>query len=351
MTGGAIASGSGEENRPPEPRLQRKISETKDVASRLGLDLASAPLLVTFEMPAWGPLVVAHEMTALARWPGTAAAVLTADPLPAARESIRQMQYLHLIAEAGLMCGLTGGATLHVYPPSSAEEDAFAVALFAGAAARSLCFSLSAFVSCGRQEATFESPPSGQPLRGRELLSGVRDCGGSAVFADEAENAIVVAEAPAELAALRRYLTGKQAGRAVRVSRLPSGRFRVQGAAAGREIDPATIQAAAQGIAISCDRYVEMRGPATFAFTTEPVARGEHGPERAARSLAEELFSAPDAVVTHLGLTPFTHGGTMFFAYEGSETIWDAASKDVACITVHDIVEYGRILAAIRRGD
>jgi len=348
---GAIASGSGEENRPPEPRLQRKINETKEVASRLGLDLAAAPLLVTYQMPVWGPLVVAHEMASLARRPGTAVAALTADPLPVARDALRQTPYLHVIAEAGLMCGLTGGATLHVYPPSTAEDDSFAVALFAGAAARSLCVSLSAYVSCGRQEATFEAPPAGTPLRGRELISGVRDCGGSAVYADEGEHAIVVAEAPAELAALRRFLTGKQAGRAVRLSRLPSGRFRVQGESTGRPVDPAAIQAAAQGIAVSCDRYVEMRGPTTFAFSTEPVARGEHGPERAARSLAEELFNAPDAVVTHLGLAPFTQGGTIFFAYEGSETIWDAASKDVSCITVHDIAEYGRILAAIRRGE
>ena len=348
---GAIASGSGEDHRPPEPRLQRKIKETKEIASQNGLDLCDAPLLVTFEMPVWGPLNVAHEMASLARRPGTAAAVLTADPLPVAREQMRHTPYLHLIAESGLMCGLTGGATLHVYPPSAAEEDAFAVALFAGAAARSLCLSLSGFVSGGRQEATFEAPAGGRPLKGREIMHGVRECGGSAVFADEGEHAVVIAEAPAELAALRRMLAGPCAGRSVRVSRLPSGRFRVQGESAGRAVDPAAIQAAAQGIAISCDRYVEMRGPTTFAFTTEKVARGEHGMERAAGSLSQELFNAPDAVITHLGLTPFTREGSLFFAYEGSETVWDAAGKDVSCITVHDISEYGRILAAIRRGE
>ena len=120
---------------------------------------------------------------------------------------------------------------------------------------------------------------------------------------------------------------------------------------ARRAIDPASIQAIAQGIAISCDRYVAMRGPTSFGFATETVARGELGPERATDSLAQELFNAPDSVVTHLGLVPFTHEGTLFFAYEGSETVWDAASKDVSCITVHDIAEYGRILAAIRRGE
>ncbi|MHC4938421.1 MAG: hypothetical protein ACYTHK_05585 [Planctomycetota bacterium] len=348
---GAIASGSGEANRPPEPRLQRKIKETKKIASQNGLDLCEAPLLVTFEMPVWGPLSVAHEMASLARRPGTAAAVLSADPLPVAREQMRHTPFLHLIAESGLMCGLTGGATLHVYPPSGAEEDAFAVALFAGAAARSLCLSLSGFVSGGRQEATFEAPGGGRTLRGREILHGVRECGGSAVFADEGEHAVVIAEAPAELAALRRYLAGPSAGRSVRISRLPSGRFRVQGESGGRPVDPAAIQAAAQGIAISCDRYVEMRGPTTFAFTTENVARGQHGPERAADSLSQELFNAPDTVITHLGLTPFTHEGSLFFAYEGSDTVWEAAEKDVSCITVHDITEYGRILAAIRRGE
>jgi hypothetical protein len=275
---GAIASGSGEENRPPEARLQRKIKETKQVASKLGFDLATAPLLVTFEMPLWGPLSVAHEMASLARRPGTAAAVLTTDPLPAAREKTRPTPYLHVIAETGLMCGLTGGATLHIYPPNVAEEEAFAVALFAGCAARSLRLSLSALISCGRQEATFEAPAGGPALRGREILTGVRDCGGSAVYADEGENAVVIAEAPAELVALRRYLAGPSAGRAVRVSRLPSGRFRVQGEAIGHPVDPAAIQAAAQGIAISCDRYVEMRGPTTFAFSTEPVARARRSP-------------------------------------------------------------------------
>ena len=48
---------------------------------------------------------------------------------------------------------------------------------------------------------------------------------------------------------------------------------------------------------------------------------------------------------------PFHGEGTLFFAYEGSETVWEAAEKDVSCITVHDISEYGRILAAIRRGE
>ena len=51
---GAIAYGSGEQNRPPESRLQRKVKETKAIASENGLDLRHAPLLATFEMPIWG---------------------------------------------------------------------------------------------------------------------------------------------------------------------------------------------------------------------------------------------------------------------------------------------------------
>jgi len=348
---GAIAYGSGEENRSPEPRLQRKIKETKTIASENGLDLRSAPLLVTFDMPLWGQIALDREMAALARAPGAAMAVLSADTLSTGRALVRHAPYLHLIAEGGLVSGLTGGATLHIYPPSQAEMQAFAVALFAGSAARSLCLSLSSCVSCGRQEATFEARVSGTPLRGRELLQGIRDCGGSAVYADEGENAVVLAEAPAELEALRRVLSGVFADRPVRVTRLPSGRFRVEGDCTGRPIEPHELQAAAQGFAISCDRFVEMRGPSTFGFTTERVAKGEFGPEHASHALAQELFNAPDIVVTHLGLVPFAREGSLFFAYEGSETVWDAANKGVACIQVHDIAEYCRILAAIRRGD
>ena len=348
---GAIASGSGEQNRPPESRLRRKIKETKAIASENGLDLHSAPLLATFDMPLWGQIALDHAVASLARTPGTSMAVLSADPLGAVREKMSVARYLHVVAEGGLICGLTGGATLHIYPPSTPEIQALAVGLFAGAAARSLCLSMGAYVSCGRQEVTFEAPAPGAPLRGRELLNGVRDCGGSAVFADEGEHAIVLAEAPPELEALRRVLVSEFAGRSVRITRLPSGRFRVEGEADPRQTDPSAIQAVAQGIAISCDRFVEIRGPSTFGFATERVAKGEFGPERATADLSMELFNAPDAVVTHLGLVPFTGEGTLFFAYEGSETVWDAANKGVACITVHDIAEYTRILAAIRRGE
>ena len=348
---GAIAYGSGEQNRPPEPRLQRKIKETKVIASANGLDLCSAPLLVTFDMPLWGQISLGHEAASLARAPGAAMVALSADTLPMGRSLVRHAPFLHLIAEGGLVSGLTGGATLHIYPPSRAEMQAFAVATFAGAAARSLCLSLSACVSCGRQEVTFESPGGEAPLRGRELMNGIRDCGGSAVYADEAENAVVLAEAPAELEALRRLLSTTCADRSVRITRLPSGRFRVEGEDTARPIEPDELQAAAQGFAISCDRYVEMRGPTTFGFTTERVAKGEFGPERAAHCLGQELFNAPDTVVTHLGLAPFTLEGSLFFAYEGSETVWDAANKGAACIQVRDIAEYCRILAAIRRGD
>jgi hypothetical protein len=348
---GAIAYGSGEQNRPPEPRLQRKIRETKAIASEYGLDLRHAPLLATFGMPIWGQFKLDHETAGIARAPGAALAVLSADTLPVARESVRHAPYLHVIAEGGLVSGLTGGATLHIYPPSRAEMEAFAVALFAGAAAHTFCLSLSACVSCGRQEVTFETPGPGEPLRGRELMHAVRGAGGMATFSDEGEQAIVLAEAPSELEGLRRALSGALAGRSVRIVRLPSGRFRVEGEKNGRPVEPQELQAAAQGFAISCDRFIEVRGPATFGFTTERVAKGEFGPERASHALAQEMFNAPDAVVTHLGLAPFTEERSLFFAYEGSETVWEAANRGVACIQVRDIAEYCRILAAIRRGE
>ena len=96
---------------------------------------------------------------------------------------------------------------------------------------------------------------------------------------------------------------------------------------------------------------MEIRGPATFGFTTERVAKGEFGPERAAMALGEELFNAPDMVVTHLGLAPFCEEGSLFFAYEGSETIWEAANKGIAYVPVRDVHEYARILHAIRKGE
>ena len=102
---------------------------------------------------------------------------------------------------------------------------------------------------------------------------------------------------------------------------------------------------------MSSDRFVEVRGHSTFGFVTEAVARWHHGPEAGARRLAAELFDAPDTVITQLGLHPFQEEGTLFFAYEGSETVWEAANKGIACITVRDILEYGRMVTTIRRGE
>ena len=56
----------------------------------------------------------------------------------------------------------------------------------------------------------------------------------------------MLAEAPAELEALRRMLVGAYANRSVRLARLPSGRFRVEGEPAARPIDPPALQAAAK---------------------------------------------------------------------------------------------------------
>jgi len=330
-------------------RLPAKIQETRKLASDRGLDLAGAPLLVTFEMPIWGAALATHEIAELGRLPGTAVAVVSVDPLPEARRSLEAAPHLHAIAERGLVCGLSGGATLHVYPSSDRESEAFAVALFAGAAPEGLSVSLSAFVSSGRQEVAFEV--SGSPPGPRELLHAIRDHGGTAAFANEEEDAVVVDDIPAELLAVHGALSQSLPGRTVRVTRLPSGRFRFAPDARPRPIARHELHGIAQTIAISCDRFVEVRGSTTFGFVTEPVARWHYGPEGGARRLAQELFSAPDTVLSHLGLHPFRSEGTLFFAYEGSETVWEAANKGVACVTVRDIHEYGRILHAIREGE
>ncbi len=334
-------------------RLVNKIRETKSLASDAGLDLCRAPLLATFEMPIWGAALQAHGIAELAREPGADAAVMTIDSLPAARRMVQGAgaSNLHVIAERGLVCGLSGGAELFVYPQSTAEQRAFSVALFAGVAPAGMRVALNGYRSSGRQEVTIEGPSDAPGPPARELLHAVREQGGNAAFSSELEDAIVIADDPAELDALRAALAADHPGRPVRVKRLPSGRFRLQPSDQARAVDRQELYVLAQEIAISCDRFLEARGGTTFGFATEPVAKWEYGPEVGARRLAAELFQAPDCVITQLGLHPFAGEGTLFFAYEGSETVWEAANKGIACITVRDIVEYGRILHAIRRGE
>lgn len=330
------------------PRLRKKIEETKALAAEKGIDLASAPLLVTFEMPPWGPLSVTGEIGELARLPGTAIAVVSVDPLPEVRRSMETAPYVHIVAERGLVCGLSGGAVVHAYPVSSQEMQSFACALFAGAAPESLRLSLGAFLSSGRQEVTFEGSPSAPVPKVRELLHAIRNRGGTPVEA--AEEAAVVQGDPSELDAVRAALACDLPGHAVRVTRLPSGRFRFLPDPQPRTEPSQKLQILAQEIAVSCDRFVEMRGVTAFGFVTEPVARWKFGPEQGARRLASELFPGPDTAITHLGLHPFGGEGTVFFAYEGSETVWEAANKGVTCVTVRDIHEYGKILHEIRKG-
>lgn len=334
-----------------DARLQHKIDETKKIAGEAGLDLRAAPLLVTFEMPIWGATIAAHEISELTRHPGTDVAVVSIDPLPELREALAGSPGLHIIAERGLACGLSGGATLNIYPGTPDEMQSFAVALFAGAAPEHLRVSLSGFVSSGRQEATFEAPADVPVPSPRELVHAIRNRGGTAALAAEEEKAVVVDDSPAELESVRRALSCDLRGYAVRVSRMPSGRFRLLPDPAPRRVERRKLHATAQGIAISSDRFLEARGGSTFGFVTEPVARWQFGPERGARALAEELSNAPDTVITQLGLHPFSGEGTLFFAYEGSETVWEAANKGISCITVRDILEYGRILHAIRQGE
>ena len=334
-----------------DARLRHKISETKQIASDRGLDLVAAPLLATFEMPIWGAAVATHEVGELARLPGTAVAVMSTDPLPDVRRELASTPHLHAVAERGLVCGLAGGAALHVYPAHESELQAFACALFAGAAPGGLRLALSAYVSSGRQEATFEGGKDVPAPSPRELLHAVRNHGGVGAFAGDAEDAVLVDDSPPELEALRAALAGELAGHAVRVTRLPAGRFRVAPEPTPRDIARDKLHVTAQTIAISSDRFLEARGGTTFGFVTEPVAKWEDGAERGARHLATELFgTAPDMVITQLGLHPLTGEGTLFFAYEGSETVGEAANKGVACVTVRDILEYGSILYEIRRG-
>jgi len=330
------------------PRLRKKIEETKALAAEKGIDLRAAPLLVTFEMPAWGPLAVTSEVGELARMPGTAVAVISVDALPEVRAAMEGAPHVHIVAERGLVCGLSGGAVVHAYPPSPPEMASFAVALFAGSAPENIRVSLGAFVSSGRQEVTFEGSPSAPVPTTRELLHAIRNRGGMPV--EVAEEAAVVLGDPSELEAVRAALTCDLPGHAVRVSRMPSGRFRFLPDREPRPEPSQRLAVLAQEIAVSCDRFTEMRGVTTFGFVTEAVARWQYGPEQGARRLASELFPGPDTAITHLGLHPFGGEGMVFFAYEGSETVWEAANKGVTCVTVRDIHEYGRILHGIREG-
>jgi len=334
-------------------RLQRKIDETKAIAEANGIDIAGAPLLVSFEMPLWGTGIASHEISELARHPGTAVAATSPEPLPELRRASGNTPNVYLIGERGLVLGMTGGATLHVYPYSEQEIEAFSVALLAGVAPSGIRVVLSSYVSSGRQEVSFGSA-GGPKLSGRELLRAIRNLDGTAAPANEEGSAVVVDDLPAELAVVHRALTGELAGHAVRVVRMPSGRFRLtpdsSPGAPGLE-ERARMQVLAQEIAVSCDRFLEVRGENTFGFVTEPVARWEYGSERGARRLAAELFGRPDTVLTHLGLHPVSSEGSLFFAYEGSETIWEAANKGIAYVPVRDVHEYARILHAIRKGE
>jgi hypothetical protein len=331
-----------------DPRLERKIKKTRASARARNLDLAGAPLLVTFEPPILGGGVVAHEIAALARCPGTAVAIVSTDPLPVARRAIEITPRLHVIAERGLICGLSGGATLHVYAGSEQEMVSFATALFAGVAPEGMRVAVASYLSSGRQEVVLEGDEPGFEVTGRELYHAIQHGRGLASLS--AEEDVLVKDEPHSLEGVRHALAQELPDRYFRVSRLPSGTFRFAPDRQPRSAARERVLAMAQGIAISCDRFMEIHGGTRFGFVTESVARWEHGSERGAVHLAEEIFGSPDAIVTHLGQHPFAGDGTLFFAYEGSETILEAQNKDVPYITVQDIPEYARILYEIRSG-
>ena len=331
-----------------DSRLERKFKKTRAIARARNLDLAGAPLLVTFEPPILGGGVVAHEIAALARCPGTAAAIVSTDPLPVARRAIETTPRLHVIAERGLICGLSGGATLHVYAGSEQEMISFATALVAGIAPEAMRVAVAPYLSSGRQEVVLEGDEPGLEVTGRELYHAIQHERGFASLSTEDD--VLVEDDPQSLEDVRCALAHELPDRYFRVSRLPSGTFRFVPDRQPRPAAREKVFALAQGIAISSDRFLEIHGGTRFGFVTESVARWEHGSERGAMHLAEESFGSPDAVVTHLGQHPFAGDGALFFAYEGSEAILEAQNKDVPYITVQDIPEYVRILHGIRSG-
>ncbi|MGQ0612672.1 MAG: hypothetical protein ACT4PV_02825 [Planctomycetaceae bacterium] len=330
-----------------DSRLQRKVEETVAAADRQGIHL-QGPMLAVFELPSWGAGVASHEVEELARMPGTGVAASMAEPLNAARAVVEGAPRLHVIAERGLVCALSGGAILHAYPSSVQEMTSFAVALFAGAAPAGLRLALLGHVSSGRQEIWIQPGESAPPGSSKELLHAIRRRNGIGVLSTD--EAVLVDDMPSTLEAVRQALALDLPRRAYRVSRMVGGRFRFSPESQGRVIAGEELLPLVQGIAISCDRFLETRGEMVFGFATEPVARWRYGVEQGARTMAQELFGAPDTAITHLGLHPFTGEGTLFFAYEGSEAVLEAQNKGIAFVRVRDLVEYARVLQTIRRG-
>jgi hypothetical protein len=329
-------------------RLQQKIEETLAVARRRRVDLRSGPMLCCFEQPLWGGVVTGREVSSLVSHPGTAVAVVSPDPLPDVCRAVERAPRIHVVAERGLVCRQSGGATHHAYQGAPNELTTFATGLFAGAAPEGLCVALAPFVSPGRQEVDFGGESErGAPVSELALARAVDHFG---VECQVSDAGLLVRDEPAALEAVRCAMAHEFPGRSFRVNRLATGHFRFAHVPTVQNGDRDRIRATAQGIAMSCDRWLEIHGGTRYGFATGPVAGSEIGPESGALHLAEALFSSPDAIVTHLGQQPFQRPGTLFFAYEGSNTILEARNEGVPCVTVHDIVEYARILLAIREG-
>ncbi|MEE8103992.1 MAG: hypothetical protein V3T86_00490 [Planctomycetota bacterium] len=331
-----------------DPRLKQKIDETLAVARRRRVDLRSGPLLCCFEQPLWGGVMTGREVHELVSHPGTSVAVVSPDPLPVVQRAVERAPRIHVVAERGLVCRLSGGATHHVYQGAPNELAAFATGLFAGAAPEGLCVALAPFVSPGRQEVDFGGETErGTPVTELALAHAISHFGCEGQVSDAG---VLVRDEPAALEAVRCAMAHEFPGRSFRVNRLATGHFRFAHVQTAESRDRDQIRATAQGIAMSCDRWLEMHGGTRYGFTTAPVAGYEVGPESGALHLAEAVFGSPNATVTHLGQQPFLRPGTLFFAYEGSNTILEARNERVPCVTVHDIVEYVRILLAIREG-
>lgn len=330
----------------------QRLDKTRRIARGMGFDLRDAPLLACFEVPVLQSVLGGREVLALARLPGMAVAAVSPQSLGETRAALEGAPRLHVVAERGLVCGLSGGAVVHAYPNRGEELEAFAVALFAGAAPEGLPFSLGGFTSPGRQEVTFLTDISGGRSTGaRDLLHAVRNRN---VFVQPAgEEAIVVDAAPPALEAVRAVLTLDLPRMPVLAHRMPSGRFRFSTAVSCGPVTVDRLNAVAHGIALSCDRVLEHCGESLFVFVTEDVARGTFDAERGARRLAEEIFGAPHAAIAFYGVEPFAGDGVLNFRpavaqdpdFEPIEEEGEAALVEVS-----DVLEFARILWQVRKG-
>ncbi|MFQ5845635.1 MAG: hypothetical protein ACE5JG_11675 [Planctomycetota bacterium] len=335
-----------------QEEYRERLERTRQAAHRLGLDLRDGALLACFEVPVLHSCIGDREILALARLPGVAVAAVSPHALSEARRQVAGAPRLHVVAEWGLVCGLSGGAVVHVYPNRREELVSFAVALFASAAPEELPFALGDFASPGRQEVTFVCGTASRRAAGpRDLLHAARN---RDIFAHPSgDGAIVVDDAPATLDAVREVLTRDLPRTAVLARRMPSGRFRFSTAVSPVPAEAGRLRALAQGIALSSDRHWEQRGEA-FTFATEEVAQGVFDVARGVGRLAEEVFGTPQAALAFYGPEPLSGAGVLNFrpVIEVPSDLGPTGEQeqDPSIVEVRDVLEFVRILCEIRLG-